>query len=105
MTKSENQHLVQEAAQLISTDLQLPIDNNEWNEESLIRYLTPLVGRMLDQDFNRFIQICYRVDIGEKRLKTILAEAAPETLAETLARELVSRQVQKIRLRKKYSGY
>jgi hypothetical protein len=103
--KNENRELLKEAAGLISSDLQTPISMQDWDEEALVRYLTPLVRGMLDRDFNRFLQVCYRVDIGEQKLKTILAEAPPETLAETLARELVARQVQKILLRRKYSGH
>lgn len=102
---NENREVFKEVAGMISTDLQTPISNTDWDQESLIQYLTPIVRGMLDRDFNRFLQICYRVDIGENRLKTILAEAPPETLAETLSREFVSRQVQKIQLRRKYSGY
>ena len=103
--ENENRELLKEAAGLISSDLQTPISMQDWDEEALVRYLTPLVRAMLDRDFNRFLQICYRIDLGEKKLKTILAEAPPETLAETLARELVARQVQKILLRRKYSGH
>lgn len=103
--ENENQNLMQKAAQLISYELQLPISDVEWNEASLIQYLTPLIRTMLDRDFNRFLQVCYRVDIGEQKLKSILAEAPPEILAETLAKELIARQVQKIQLKGKYSDY
>lgn len=103
--KSPDSDIIQEAARRIGTDLQMAIANENWDEASLVRYLTPLIRTMLDKDFNRFLLICYRVDIDEKRLKSILAESSAETLAEDLARELVARQVQKIQLRRKYSGY
>jgi hypothetical protein len=103
--ENKNRELLKEVAGMISTDLQIPVSDAEWDQESLIQYLTPIVKGMLDRDFNRFLQVCYRVDIGENRLKTILVEAPPETLAETLSKEFVSRQVQKIQLRRKYSGY
>lgn len=103
--KSPGTDIFQEAAYQIGTDLQMTVSEDSRDEASLVRYLTPLIRTMLDKDFNRFLLICYRVDIDEKRLKSILAESPAESLAEDLARELVARRVQKILLKRKYSGY
>jgi hypothetical protein len=73
------------------------------SEEDLVSLLTPLIKTMLDRDFEKLLQICYRVDLGEEKLKTILHKSDPETLASDLARALVARQILKVDIRRKYS--
>jgi hypothetical protein len=59
---------------------------------------------MLNRDFERLLQICYRVDLGENKLKQILHESEPELMAFDLAKALVERQMLKIEIKRRYSG-
>lgn len=98
-----NLPLTKEAAQYLQKDFALPVMSEVLSEEELVSLLTPLIKTMLDRDFERLLQICYRVDLGEEKLKTILHKSDPETLASDLARALVARQILKAEIRRKYS--
>jgi hypothetical protein len=98
-----NLPLIKEAAHSLQKDFALPAIAEAFSEEDLVSLLTPLIKTMLDRDFEKLLQICYRVDLGEDKLKTILHKSDPETLAADLARALVARQIKKIEIRRKYS--
>ena len=59
---------------------------------------------MLDREFERLLQICYRIDLGEEKLKRILHESEPDQVALDLAQALWLRQKQKVQIRKRYSA-
>lgn len=99
-----NLPLVKEAAHSLQKDFALPSISEDFSEEDLVSLLTPPIKTMLDRDFEKLLQICYRVDLGEEKLKTILHTSNPETLASDLARALVARQILKAEIRRKYSG-
>ncbi|WP_291777583.1 hypothetical protein [Cecembia sp.] len=81
---------------------ELPVIKEELNEEDLIQLILPTVKKMLDRDLERLLSICYRIDLGENKLKKILHESAPESMAYELSSALVKRQIQKIEIRQKY---
>jgi hypothetical protein len=98
-----NLPLITEAANYLQKDFALPAIAEAYSEEDLVSLLTPLVKTMLDRDFEKLLQICYRVDLGEEKLKTILHKSDPETLASDLSGALVARQILKAEIRRKYS--
>jgi hypothetical protein len=89
--------------EFLKQDFELPVIKDELTEEKLIALLTPVVSKMLDREFEKLLNICYRIDLGENRLKSILHESKPESMAMELATALVKRQIQKIEIRQKYS--
>jgi len=89
--------------EFLKQDFELPVIKDELTEEKLIDFLTPVVSKMLDREFEKLLNICYRIDLGENRLKYILHESEPEHMARELASALVKRQIQKIEIRQKYS--
>ena len=95
--------LAEETFALVTQELALPELREEFDEQKAVGLLAQAVRQLLDQNLERFLQICYRVDLAENTLK-ILAESPPEQLASDLAQTLWDRQKQKIVLRKRYSG-
>lgn len=95
--------ILQHTAAFLKEDFQLPEVKEELTEEILAQTLKPIISRMLDREFERLLNICYRIDLGETKLKKILHESDPEHMAEDLAQALVKRQIQKIEIRQKYS--
>ncbi|GGF47583.1 hypothetical protein [Echinicola rosea] len=93
---------ISESIALLQKDFDLSVPDGEVSREQLVRLLTPIVGNLLNRDLERLLQICYRIDLGEERLKRLLHEANPETMAEELSEALVDRQLQKIEIRRKY---
>lgn len=84
-------------------ELDLPKTPSGKAEEEYIEMLSKAIGFMLNREFERLLQICYRIDLGEFKLKKILNESDPEMVALDLAKALWDRQKQKIETRRKYS--
>ncbi|MDX5480001.1 hypothetical protein [Fontibacter flavus] len=95
--------ILHQTAIFLKEDFSLPEVKEALTEENLVHALTPVISRMLDREFERLLNICYRIDLGESKLKKILHESDPEHIAADLARALVKRQIQKIEIRQKYS--
>ena len=95
--------LTEETYALVNQELSLPAPEEGFGEAKAVSLLTRAVRQLLDQNLERLLQICYRIDLSENLLKKILAESPPELLASDLAQALWDRQKQKIVLRKRYS--
>ncbi|MHA7131570.1 hypothetical protein [Algoriphagus namhaensis] len=93
----------QETLKLLEVDFQLPETKSALTEEEAIAWVKRVIADLLDKDFSRLLQICYRVDLNEQKLKHILHESDPEDIAMDLALALWSRQKQKVEIRRKYS--
>ncbi|MEP0713076.1 hypothetical protein [Algoriphagus sp.] len=96
--------LPQETFLLLRKDFELPEVSLEFDEEKAISSLSKVIAHMLDREFERLLQICYRIDLGEEKLKKILHVSEPDQVAPDLARALWNRQKQKIEIRKRYSA-
>ncbi|MCH7413442.1 hypothetical protein MM213_08100 [Belliella sp. R4-6] len=94
---------IQETFQLIDKDFNLQTREQVELEDQLFELLTPILRQMLNRDFERLLQICYRIDLDEHKLKQILNESNPEQMAEELAEAIIKRQMKKIEIRRKYS--
>jgi len=88
---------------LLAKDFTLPELKEGFDEELAVEFLSKAIGQLLNRDFERLLQICYRIDLGENRLKKILHEADPDKVAADLARALWERQKQKVEIRMRYS--
>ncbi|MEL7148972.1 MAG: hypothetical protein AAFO69_21540 [Bacteroidota bacterium] len=64
--------------------------------------LERLIAYLLDRDFNRLLNACYRMDIAESSLKLALNTDDPKAVPSEIASLIISRQIQKIVMRKKY---
>jgi hypothetical protein len=87
----------------LQKDFELPELKETFNEERAIGILSKWVSHLLDRDFERLLQICYRIDLGEEKLKKILHESEPDQVSLDLAKALWERQKLKIEIRRKYS--
>lgn len=82
---------------------ELAINEAELSHEILLSRLTRIVSYLLEKDFGKLLQVLYRIDISEDRLKAALAsnEAEPPLL---ISRMILDREMQKVETRKKYSS-
>jgi hypothetical protein len=64
--------------------------------------LTEKVNIMIQQDFGALVQLLYRVDVSETRLRGLLQANAGEDAAKVIARLILERQWQKIETRRRY---
>lgn len=95
--------LFQETFHLLEKDFQLPEVTSDFDEEKAVGFLAKVIRQMLDRDFERLLQICYRIDLGEEKLKRILHESEPDQVAPDLAKALWERQKMKVEIRRRYS--
>ena len=71
-------------------------------ETALLDWLTDYCNDLLAQDFPRLVQLLYRVDVSEARVKTMLREAAGENAGCIMARLILERVGEIVRARKQY---
>lgn len=98
-----SESISEETFLLLRKDFDFPENAEEFDEEKVISILSKVLSFMLDRQFERLLQICYRVDLGEEKLKKILHESEPDRIAPDLAGALWYRQKQKVEIRRKYS--
>jgi hypothetical protein len=82
-------------ALLLKLDNQLDV----LQKQNLKEELVSRVNYFLLHDFNRVIQVLYRVDVNEAKLKNMLRENPDKDAAAIIADLLIRRQEEKIRTR------
>ena len=70
--------------------------------EELEALLAERVNTMIQRNFGELVQMLYRVDVSETKLRTLLEENAGEDAATIIARLILERQWQKIETRRRY---
>lgn len=94
---------MKELTQLIAKDLQLNLSEMEFPDEDILRdFLRKQVSYLMDKEFNKLINIFYKLDIDEKKVKEVLALATPETIVDELVSLVIEREKLKIYYRQKY---
>lgn len=72
--------------------------------EALMRErLIEAFAYLLDNDISKMMNILYRTDVDEAKLKTLLISNSELPSAEVIADAYIARQKEKIETRKKYS--
>jgi hypothetical protein len=81
---------------------QLLAPGTRLNADELRRQLVLHINHLLLNDFSRLVQILYRVDVSEKKLKELL-QANPQTDAAIIIADLlIERQQQKIKTKESF---
>jgi len=73
------------------------------NFEDLKNVLAAKFNELINNDFNYLVQLLYRIDISETKLKETLGQNQDKNAGELLAALTIERQLQKIRSRQQYS--
>lgn len=90
---------IQEAADAFHELLMVPqVQNISYDE--LLQYLTCRVNDLLKDDFAALIQLLYRMDISEEKLRYLLVMNKGDMAGEIIAKLMIERQVQKIESRR-----
>jgi hypothetical protein len=71
--------------------------------EALEAILAERINTLIIDDFNRLVQLLYRVDVNEEKLKNLLRENTTVNAGLLIARLILERQWQKIETRRKFS--
>lgn len=88
------------AQQLIVNDFQLEKPPAQYSDlEKLQNWLAEEVSLMIDQDFHRLLNILYRIDVSETKVKSAFAGENPSY---DIAGLIIHRELMKVETRKKY---
>lgn len=73
------------------------------SEELLRKRLVEAFAYLLDNNVSKMMNILYRTDVNEEKLKALLVSNADLPSAEVIADAYINRQKEKVETRKKYS--
>lgn len=82
---------------------EMAIPESELSTETVLKRLSYLVAYLMEKDFSRLLQVLYRIDVSEERLKAALA-AQEQAPSDVIAQMILEREMQKVATRKKYGG-
>ncbi len=71
--------------------------------EQLKKILIKRLEEMIDHEFEKFINVLYRIDVSEYKVKKALTEQPFKAGVEKIAEMIIQRQMQKVITRKQYA--
>ena len=72
--------------------------------EETISQLTFLINDLINDDFQALVQLLYRIDVNEEKLKNLLKQNKNADAALIIAELIISRQLQKIESKKQFKN-
>lgn len=72
------------------------------DEDAQKSELERIINYLLDHDMERLLQVLYRIDVHEEKVKEVMTTYAVEELAAELAQLVIERLRQKVYYRNKY---
>lgn len=83
--------------------IELPLDEPSLiDEQQFLKTLEQHFSYLLDNDFERLLQIMYRIDVPEREFALTLQPKTERTVANELAELVYKRLLLKIKIREKY---
>lgn len=72
------------------------------NLKELKKHLSGKIAELLDKDYEKLINILYRIDVNEKKLNELFGSKNRDSIPSRLADLIIERQLQKINFRNMY---
>lgn len=72
------------------------------SNDELEKALAAIINNLLNQDMTRLMNAFYKIDLDETLFKKIITSEAPDQIGLTLAKEVIKREMQKVKTREKY---
>ena len=69
------------------------------SDDQLKERLTGYINDLIDHNFNMLVNLLYKIDVSESRLKQLLDETSGYDAGGIIAELIIERQIQKIRYR------
>lgn len=96
------QELLPETALQIAADTALNIPD-QITYEQLESLLATKLEALINQDFQQFVLLLYKIDVAENKIRQVLADDTSEQVYKKIAALLIERQQQKIISRKTFT--
>lgn len=87
-------------AKMVGKDFELPQDISE---NQLREVLVKAFEYLVEDDFSKLVQILYRADVDQDKLKQLLENAENASSGEVIADAYIARQKAKLEIWNKYS--
>jgi hypothetical protein len=78
--------------------------DSQHDKSELKSKLTGAINELIVQDFSRLINVLYRLDISEEKLKSALLTNNNEQASDIIVALIIERQLQKIKTRQKFNS-
>lgn len=75
-------------------------DEEQLKTRLLLDQFTGYIRRLILNDFEKLVNLLYRIDVDENKLRQLLNDNANEDSAKTIAALIINRQIEKIKLKK-----
>jgi hypothetical protein len=89
---------------LQSVGKQFGVENSGIDREEFLGLLSGIIEKMISKDMHKLMQLLYRVDVNEDKLRKALSEQGPEAAPLIIANLILERQEEKIYFRNKYKN-
>ena len=91
--------------QLTTPEKIISVSNSIQNKSTakIREQLISLINELINKDFHALVQLLYRIDVNEKKIRHYLDANKNEDSASILADMIIERQLQKIESRKLFS--
>lgn len=84
----------------LQNGFELQLDEDAFqNYQGLCDSLEEILSWLLERDEQRLLQLLYRIDLGEEKLKKSMMENEQHSLAAILAQLIIKREAQKVLIR------
>ena len=77
-------------------------NEKEYTYDQAFLKIMRVVEDLMEKDFKRLIQVLYRIDVSEEKLKAALA-ASNDNPASVISKMIIERELLKVEFRKKYN--
>lgn len=77
-------------------DIELP---SQLSQEALLDRLASFINDLIQHRFDQLVQLLYRIDVSEKKLRSLLQEHPDTDAGRVIAALILERQLQKIKTR------
>jgi hypothetical protein len=98
MTPSES-----ETATIISRNFSLPAISSDM--EDLHKTLSEAICHMLLHDYQKLLNLLYRIDVNEKKFQEAFKEGSSELVSGKISRLIIERELEKAIYREKYRNF
>lgn len=95
----ENNLLIEQINKELATNLPHTISLQE-----LKNALSGHINGLIQTDFEQLVNLLYRVDVHEEKIKTFLQNSGGENAADIIAALIIERQLQKVKSRQQFKS-
>lgn len=89
----------------LTTLLQLDSESlakSSYNEQ--LESLTVFIDNLIKNDFDKLVRLLYRIDVSERKVRSVLAENKGKESSNLIAQLIIEREMEKMETRERFRG-